>query len=57
MKIGDKKPELKIVSATTNIKAAVLAAYDKLEHDEEERRLLELAKRQREVNERAKRRF
>ena len=56
MKIGDKR-EHSVVKSTGNYKKDVLAAFDRLTEQDEERRLLELKRRQREVNEAAKRLF
>lgn len=56
MKIGDKKPN-NVVSFTGNRKIDVLACFDKLTEDMEEKRILALKEKQREVNEAAKKRF
>ena len=56
MKIGGKK-EHKAVKFTGNHKADVLAVFDQITEQDEEKRLLELKRKQREVNEAAKRLF
>lgn len=56
MKIGDKKQH-RVIVITGNRKNDVLAAWDKMTEEDEERRLLELKRKQREVNEAAKRLF
>jgi len=56
MNIGDKKQNI-AVAFTGNRKIDVLACFDKLKEDMEEKRILALKEKQREVNEAAKKRF
>ena len=56
MKIGDAK-NCNIVNFTGNTKQDVLACFDKLSEDDKESKLLDLKKKQREINEKAKKRF
>lgn len=53
MNIGDKKQNT-VVAFTGNRKIDVLACFDKLKEDMEEKRILALKEKQREVNEAAK---
>jgi|DEB19_MinimDraft_2_1074335.scaffolds.fasta_scaffold21657_4 hypothetical protein len=56
MKFGDKKQN-NVVVFTGNRKTDILACFDKLNEDIEEKRILALKEKQREINEAAKKRF
>jgi|GEM_PF-3544975 len=56
MKIGDKR-QANVVKFTGDEKKYTLDYFNKLTEDEEERKLIELERKKREVNERAKLRF
>lgn len=56
MKIGDKRAH-KVIEFTGNHKKDVLAVFNQLTDQDEEKKLLELKRKQREVNEAAKRLF
>lgn len=56
IKIGDKKPA-RTLDAKKPFKEMVMDAFDNLTTEDEEARLLDLKQKQREVNERAKKRF
>lgn len=53
-KIGDKKT---VVKMTGNRKKDVLAIFNQMEEEQEEKKLIELHQKKREINERAKSRF
>lgn len=54
IKIGDKKA---VVKMTGDRKKDVLAIFDQMEEEQEEKKLIELQQKKREINERAKSRF
>jgi len=56
MKFCDKKQN-NVVVFTGNRKTDILACFDKLNEDIEEKRILALKEKQREINEAAKKRF
>ena len=56
MKIGDKRVD-RIVKFTGDSKKDILACFDKLDEEEKEEKLIELQRKKREINERAKSRF
>lgn len=58
IRIGDIRPVLKELDPKTmNEKEMILAAFDSMTNEAQEREALEIARRQREVNEAAKKRF
>ena len=56
MKIGDKKQD-KVVEFKGDTKKYTLDCFNKLTEETEEKKLLELQRKKREVNEAAKKRF
>ncbi len=54
IKIGNKKA---VVKMTGDRKKDVLAIFDQMEEEQEEKKLIELQQKKREINERAKSRF